>query len=135
MSQIKIRQALEAALATITPKVDTQYENIAYTPKTGVPYQAAYLIMNRPDNPTLGDSFYREKGIFQITLRYPLLGGTISVMTQAEKIRNLFSRGQTFTKDTIRVLIDKTPEIRTLPNEADRFVVAVKVPFSCDIFT
>jgi hypothetical protein len=133
MSQIKIKQALEAGLATLTPKLDTQYENVAYTPKAGVPYQSAYLIMNRPDNPTLGDDFYREKGIFQVTLRYPLLGGTVAIMTQAEKIRHLFRRGQVFTKDSIKVLIDKTPEIRTLPNESDRFIVVVRIYFSCDI--
>lgn len=135
MSQIKIRQALETALVTITPKVDTWFEGTAYTPKTGVPYQAVNLIMNKPDNPTLGDNFYRELGILQVTLRYPLLAGSVPAMTQAEKIRTLFKRGQVFSKDSIRVMVDSTPEIKVLPNEPDRFVIAVRVFFHSDIFS
>jgi|688.fasta_scaffold09817_4 hypothetical protein len=134
MSQIKIRAALETALATITPSIDTQYENTAYTPKTGVPYQSVSLVINST-NPTIGDAFYREIGIMLITLHYPLLGGTFDVMTQAEKIRAKFKRGQSFTKDNISVLCDKTPDIRSLPNEPDRFVVAVKIYFYSNIIS
>jgi hypothetical protein len=91
--------------------------------------------MNTPDNPTIGDSFYREQGLFQVTLRYPVGKGTNSAMLQAEKIRTLFSRGSQFTKNNITVLCDKTPDIRILSQEVDRFVVAVRISFTVDIFT
>lgn len=135
MSQITIRSILETQLATITPKVSTQYENIVFTPVTNVPYQSAYLLMNKPDDPVLGSTMYREKGFFQVTLRYPLGNGTIAAMTQAEKIRGLFMRGTVLEKDGHRLLCDQTPNIRVLPNEVDRFVVTVRISFTVDIFT
>jgi hypothetical protein len=133
MSVIKIRQALETALASIVPSIDTQYENLPYSPKANVPYQSAYLIMNTPENPTVCDSFHRERGIFQVTLRYPLLAGTIASAVQAEKIATLFRRSSVFYKDNIRVVSDKTPYIRVMPNELDRFVTVVKIYFYSDI--
>jgi hypothetical protein len=136
MSQISIRSALETKLATLTPKVSTQFENVTFTPVTNVPYQSAYLLMNSPEDTTVADSvMYREKGIFQITLRYPLGNGTVAIMTQAEKIRTAFKIGTILTKDNRRVLCDKTPDIRVLPNEVDRFVVVVRIFFTADIFT
>jgi hypothetical protein len=135
MSQIIIRSVLETKLATITPTVSTQYENVLFTPITNVPYQSSYLLMNTPDNPTLGDSFYREMGFFQVTLRYPIGKGTVDAMTQAEKIRALFKRGTSLTKNNITVLCDKTPDIRVLSQEVDRFVVMVRVSFTVDILT
>jgi hypothetical protein len=136
MSQISIRSALETKLATLTPKVSTQFENVTFTPVTNVPYQSVYLLMNSPEDTTVADSvMYREKGIFQITLRYPLGNGTVAIMTQAEKIRTAFKIGTILTKDNRRVLCDKTPDIRVLPNEVDRFVVVVRVFFTADIFT
>lgn len=134
MSQIAIRAALETALMTITPAVQTQFENVTFTPKTGVPYQSAYLIMNRTENPVVGDGFYRERGIFQVTLRYPIGTGSVAPMTQAEKIRTLFRRGASFNKDGITVMCDRTPDIRVLPNEVDRFVIVVKIYFYSNIF-
>ena len=135
MSQISIRSALETQLATILPKVSTQFENVLFTPVTNVPYQSAYLLMNSPDDTTIAASaMYREKGIFQLTLRYPLGNGTVAIMTQAEKIREAFKRGTVLMKDNRRVLCDKTPDIRVLPNEVDRFVVAVRVFFTGDSF-
>jgi hypothetical protein len=135
MSQISIRSALETQLATLTPKVSTQFENVAFTPVTGIPYQSAYLMMNTPDDPVIfSPGMYRERGIFQVTLRYPLGNGTIAVMTQAEKIRAVFKRGTVLMKDNRRIVCDKTPDIRVLPNEVDRFVVVVRVFFTADIF-
>jgi hypothetical protein len=135
MSQISIRSALETQLNTLTPKIATQFENVAFTPVTGIPYQSAYLMMNTPEDTTVADSImYREKGIFQITLRYPLGKGTIAIMTQAEKIREAFKIGTLLSKDGRRIVCDKTPDIRVLPNEVDRFVVVVRVFFTADIF-
>lgn len=133
MSQIKIRSALEKSLSLITPTVDTWYEGFKYTPTTGKPYQSANLII-ATENPTTGIDFYRERGIFQVTLRYPLDKGTSDAMTQAEKIQNVFKCGSSHSKDDIRVLCYKTPEIRMLPNEVDRLVIAVRVFFTADIF-
>ena len=135
MSQILIRAALENSLKTITPAVETVYEGMDYTPKAGVPFQRVNLLMNAPDNPVVFSGFYRESGIFQVLVCYPKAGGLNPPQVQAEKIRTLFKVGTTPTKNTVRVVINRTPDIRILPNEVDRIVIAVRVFFTADIFT
>lgn len=136
MSLIDIRSMLETQLSTLTPKVSTQYENVTFTPVTNVPYQSVNLIMNEPDDPTIGSSgLYREKGFFQITLRYPLGNGTTQAMTQAEAIRHIFAQGTVLTKNGFRLICTRTPYIRVMPNEVDRFVVIVRCSFTVDVYT
>ena len=45
MSQITIRSILETQLATIVPKVSTQYENVVFTPVTNVPAEGLMIIL------------------------------------------------------------------------------------------
>ena len=135
MSQIDIKSALETTLKTITPLIDTVYEGMDYTPKAGVPYQRVNLIMNPPTDPCVFSDFYRESGIFQVMLCYPKAGGLNPAQVQAEKIRKLFRDNKTPTKNSVRVLINRTPDIRTLPSEVDRIIVVVRVFFTADIFT
>lgn len=133
MSMVKIRQALETGLSTITPALATAYENVPYAPVTGTPYQTVYMLFNNPDNPTLGDGFYRERGIMQVSLKYPLNNGSTACATRVELVRQKFKRGATFTKDGITVTIDKTPSVSFM-TEADRYTAVVKIYFYSDIF-
>lgn len=135
MSIIKIRAALEEALAGIDPAFPTAYENTPYTPVDGVPYQRAYLILATPDNPTLGGSFYREVGVFQVNLYYPLQSGTVTASTKADAIRNTFKRGNSFVKDDHIIAIEKTPEIPQGVVEADRWMQSIKIRFYANLMT
>ncbi len=132
VSIVKIRQALETALSTITPALATAYENVPFTPATGVPYQSVFMLLNSPDNPTLGDGFYREKGYLQVSLRYPINTGSQSCATRAELIRQKFKRGATFTKDGIAVTVEKSPSV-SFVTEADRYTAVVKIYFYSNI--
>ena len=97
MSISSVRIALETKLATITPALSTAYENVPFTPVTGTPYQRAYLMPATPANPTMGDGYYREQGIFQVSLFYPLQAGPKTAADRAELIRAAFKRGTTLT--------------------------------------
>jgi len=132
MSIVKIRQALETGLSTITPALATAYENVSYTPVTGIPYQTVYVIPNNPDNLTLGDSLFFEKGYMQVSLKYPLGNGTVACATQAELVRQKFKRGATFTKDGISVWMNATPSV-SFVTEADRYTAVVKIYFYSQI--
>jgi hypothetical protein len=132
MSIVSIRAALETLLATITPALATAYENAPYTPVAGTPYQAVYLLTAPPDNPTVGDNFYREKGIFQVTLNYPLQTGSAAAAARAELIRAAFKRGTTLTSGSDTVKIDTTPEISQGRVDGDRWALPVRITWFSD---
>jgi hypothetical protein len=133
MSVIKIRQALEVALNAMSPALATAWENVNFTPTAGTAFQVVNFIFAEPDNATMGSGFYTERGTMQIRLCYPTQTGTLNAATRAELLRTTFKRGNTFTKDAVRVIIQRTPEIATGYIEGDRFILTVKIRFYANI--
>lgn len=133
MSIALVRTALEAKLNAIAPALAIAWQNVGYTPVTGTPYQACFLLPAIPSNPTLGDGFYREQGIFQISLFYPLLTGAQDAETRAQLIRTAFKRGTAMTSGSVSVLVDTTPEIGQGRADDDRWHIPVKIRWSAGI--
>lgn len=134
MTQASIRNALENALAAITPAIDIVHENEAYDPIADRPYCEAYVLWATPSNPTMGDGFYQELGIFQINLQYPAEVGTADAAARAKLIRDAFPRGASFAFGGVTVQIDKTPEIGAGTVDAGLWMVPIKIRFHADIF-
>ena len=128
-----IRAALESKLATITPAISTAYENVTFTPVTGTAYQACYTMPAEPYNGTLGDGFYREQGIFQVSLFYPQGVGPNTAETRAGLIRAAFKRGTVLTSGSVKVQINDTPYIGQGRADGDRWMVVVRVRWSAGI--
>jgi hypothetical protein len=135
MSIIKIRAALETALNSVSPALSTAWENVNFTPTAGTPYQAVFIQFAEPDNSTMGSGFYTELGVMTVRLCYPMQTGTLTAATRAELLRTTFRRGNTFTKDGVSVLIQRTPEIVPGEIDGDRFVLTVKIRFYANIHT
>jgi len=136
MASLKsIKAALEARLVAIASPLPTQWENVVFTPPTdGSPYQHVDILPASPDNPTLGDGFYRELGLMQITLSYPIGGGSGAVYSKAEAIRAWFPRGLSLTSGGITVQIPRTPAIGPKLPSPDRFVLPISVRYYADVF-
>jgi hypothetical protein len=134
MSQAYIRNALENALAAITPAIDIVHENQKYEPIAGRPFCEVLILFATPGNPTMGDGFYQELGILQVNLKYPPEVGTLDAATQAALIRTAFKRGATFTDGGITVQIDKTPEIPGGTVDDGRWKIVLRAPFHADIY-
>lgn len=113
----------------------TEWQNArAFTPPApSIPYQQAYLLTAEPDNPEIGGG-YREQGIFQVSLRYPLFSGSLLSETRAELIRGVFYRGASFIKDTVTVTIEKTPEVGQGKIDGDRYFLPVRIRYYANIF-
>jgi hypothetical protein len=135
MSQSSIRNALENALAAITPAIDIVHENQSYVPIAGQPFAEAYVLFATPANPTMGDGFYQELGIFQINLQYPTEVGTADAAAQAQLIRDAFPRGATFVFGGVTVQVDRTPEIGAGTVDGDRWFLPIRVRWHADIYT
>lgn len=134
MSAKAIRAALEARLNAMSPAVSTAYENVAFTPVSGTAFQRTNLLRANPDNPIIGTGFYRELGVFQVSLHYPLNAGPSPAETRAELVRTQFKRGTTLTSGGITVTIDGTPTIASGFVDGDRWVVPVSIPYWANIF-
>ena len=154
MSISSIRTALETKLNSITPAISLAWENVPFTPVTGVPYAQMFLIPAAPDNSTLGDGFYREQGLLQVSLFYPLQAGPQTAEARASLIRAAFKRGTgiiigvlgiswdggiswdnsiSWAEGTITIIIDRTPEIGQGRVDGDRWHVPVKIRYEAGI--
>ena len=133
MSQLKIRAALEVALASLSPAIDSAYQNTTYKPVTGREYQEIYLLPAEPDNHSMGDGARQERGIFQVNLMYPKGQHPLPAGMRAEMIQDLFRRGASFSKDNVTVQIERTPEISGGREEDDRWKVPVKIRWFCNL--
>ena len=118
---------------SLAPAIDTAWQNVPYTPVTGRPYQAAYLLPAEPNNHSLGDGSRQERGIFQVSLLYPPGQGTAAAGARAEMITELFRRGASFTKGDVTVQIERTPEIAGGREDGDRWMVPVKIRWFCNL--
>jgi hypothetical protein len=134
MSIPNIRNALESALAAIAPALDIVHENQAYEPTAGRPYQECYLLVATPSNPTMGDGYHQELGIFQINLQFPPDVGTLDCAQRAEIIRAAFKRGATFIDDGQVVLISRTPEIGAGAIEEGRWKQIIRIRWTADVY-
>jgi Bacteriophage related domain of unknown function len=134
MSIVKIRAALETALAAVNPAISIAYENTAFVPAIGVPYCKLFLLMAPPDNPTMGDGYHLERGIFQITLMYPLQSGSLDAATQAEVLKATFKRGSSLSNGGVTVKVLSSPATGSAQIDGERFALPIKVSWSAEIF-
>ncbi len=132
MTRLAIRRGLETKLASITPT--TQFENTELDNNVREAEQEAYLMFARPENPTMGDTHYRQFGVFQITLRYPLNEGSTAIGEQADILAAEFHRGLSVIADGVTTVIYETPEIGEGRKIEGKWVVVVRVRFHADIF-
>lgn len=130
MSLVAIRNALENALKAVDPAMATGWENAEFTPPNiETPYQLVYLMPAEPDNREFGPIF-QERGIFQVSLFYPLKAGTALAVGRAELLRSTFHRAASFVDSGVTVTITKTPEISQGSPDGDRWFIPVKCRFS-----
>lgn len=129
---VNIRAALETALAAMSPTLTPAYENVAFTPSAGVPYQRVNLLAARPDNREISAD-YVEQGLFQVTLCYPTGAGPAAAATRAELLRATFRRGATFISGGVVVLVTDTPEVMPAYVDADRYCVPVIIRWMAQV--
>jgi hypothetical protein len=134
MSDTKIRQCFEARLALMSPNLSTAYENKDFVPVTNTPYQKVNLLPAQPDNATLGDGYYREIGLFQITLCYPNNGGPAAAEARAELVVQHFKRATRMTKDSQVVLVTRTPSVAPAFKDGDRYCIPISIFYQSEIF-
>jgi hypothetical protein len=132
MSILEVRQVLEKHLDLMSPPLATAWENQDFSPVPGTPFQAVTLLPAEPDNPEAG-GFYREQGLLQVTLCYPLQGGPAAALARAEAIRAAFKRGTSLTKNGVTTVVERTPEIGPGSPDQDRYQVPVRIRWYANV--
>ncbi len=122
---LKARQAIEQAILSVAPRIDTQFENATYSPKEGVPYQQLHFIPARPASLVIDDSITERSGVFQITLRYPAGRGVKDIMARAESYAKVFYAGAKFDE----AYIIAPCSVNILGVDGDRYGAAVSIYF------
>jgi hypothetical protein len=139
MSITAIKTALESKLNALTPALATAWEGITFVPVTGTPYQQVNLLPSDTVNPSIGDGHYREKGILQVTLCYPLKSpsetGTKPTLQRADLLCTHFKRGTTILDTTtVKCSVYKSPHIAQCFIDGDRIRLPVSIYWQADIF-
>ena len=112
----------------------TAYQGQMYQVVPGVPYQLIHLVSFKPEEPTQGGGFYREHGVFQVTLIYPPNKGDGALIARAELIRSYFRKGMEFSYGGVTVRIFDTPEFGYFATMDDSVSMPVKIGYSADIY-
>lgn len=113
----------------------TAYQNASYQVVSGVPYQLTHMTTFKPDEPTQGGGYYREHGVFQVTLVYPVGVGVGAIMARAELIRSFFKKGTTLIEGGVTTVIPDTPEFGYLQGSSDDISLPVKIGYRADIYS
>ena len=126
---LNTRLAFEEAINAISPTIATAYENVSFTPSSGVPYQELYDIPALNNHLFIDNSEFEGLGIFQITLKYPSGTGMKTVSNRAELYVSSFPVGRKLTKNGDIITVLQTPKVNNLGVDGDRVIVAVSINY------
>lgn len=128
MSLIKIRMALEKRLNLLTPALPIDHENLDFT-ALGLPHLRAFLLPNRTSMPGLDMVTKYEKGIFQVSVAYPLNQGTGEAEARVELVRAHFPAGLKLVESGVTVLIYEPPSVAAGQVDGVFFVIPVSISY------
>ena len=130
MSQKKVNLGFINKINSIIPTIDTVLEGTAsYTPTAGKEYQELYYLPAINDSQNIDNPDYFNRGIFQITLKYPNKQGLSKILDRCDLYVNAFAKGTKFTFQGITIAITETPTVINLGNESDRVDYVVSIHY------
>lgn len=112
----------------------TARENARFTPSVDVEYQRSALAPLTPENPTLGDDYYREVGFYQVVLSYPKGKGVGDITAMAELVKDYFKRGTTLVEGSDKIIVDRTPQISPVYINDNRAEITIRIRYYSEQF-
>lgn len=126
---IEIKRCFEIKIASVNPTISTVYEDTSnFTPTVGVPYQELYFLPAGNEDEYINDTSYMSYGVFQITLKYPLLKNK-DMIERAKLYLDTFARNTEMINNGIKVKARNTPTVRNLGKDADRLIYAISINY------
>ena len=128
MSQKEIKVALDKAIGLLSGDIQTEYENIAFTPTAGTPYQQLHFLPAPSTSIEISGEASIHRGIYQITLKYPVNKGVNPPLDKAESIIKAFPKSRVLVENDT-VVICESPTYRKLGVDGDRYIYAVSIEY------
>jgi hypothetical protein len=132
MPVLSAKKACERRLSTLS--LPTAYEGISFTPPSGL-YLATQLKVNTPDEPTIGDTYYRERITFQVFVCDVLNKGTGNALAVVEQVRDLFPKGLTLTEGAYTIHFLNQASVKGSVVTEDRLVYPVMIDMFVEVYS
>lgn len=130
MSMNRVYTAFITKINTLTPQIDTVYENAKiYEPINGKEYQEVYILPSSNIAPYINETLYEMEGFIQITLCYPPNDGRTKAMNRADLYMGLFPVGTVLTIDSLKIRTKGVPQITNLGIDNGRYKIALRIGF------
>lgn len=129
MTIAAIQAALESRLYGISPTISTAWQNVAFTPVEGTPWQRVTLLVNDPIDHAVTSDVTEQRGLLQITLHYPGGVGTATALARANAVAARFAPPQTLTSGGTNVEILRTAHIASGLSLDGWWVIPITVPW------
>jgi Bacteriophage related domain of unknown function len=125
------KKAAERRLATLN--YPTSYEGVSFTaPDT---YLQTQFQIGTPEDPVIGDKYYRERITFQVFVTDLVNIGTANAYSKAQEIRQLFDKGLTLIEGATRIYVLGTPQVSGSIVTNDRLIVPVLIDLIAEVYT
>jgi len=137
MSVEVVKKAGRLRLAAMTPNLPTAYEAVSFdpTPHEAGLYQALQFLPQRPDDPVIGDKYYRERVQMQVFISGPAGQGTAAVGQRAEEVRSHFGKGIAIEQDGMQVRVLRTPSVNPIGVVQNRVLAVVLIDLVGEVFS
>lgn len=126
MKLSEIKALLEQKLLAMPGVLPTAFENVSFTPPAG-PYQACYHLINSPVDLGIEGTLTEERGILQVTLRYPEGKGRQLTDAMADQLKQHFKPAQIILGPGFRIELNKTPSVSTGSPDEGRWAIPVSI--------
>lgn len=135
MSEAKIMEAFEVALATVSADIQTVYQGRDPDPGFDAtqPHQKSFLLP--AENETLGlrEKTTRHSGYFQVNICYPSgTLGTTGADERAAALQSIFYAGRILVADGVKVRVRGKPNIAA-PIDYSPYTVPVSIRYEAII--
>ena len=122
-----IQAALERRLLAMPDQLPTAFENLAFSPLAGQPYQRVHTLVNRPIDMDLAVQTREERGVFQVSLFFPLNQGRVPAQSRADALRQWFKPPQTLVEGGVQVLLLSSVQTGSGAPDSDRWHIPVSI--------
>ena len=129
---LNTKRASERRLNTLGLPI--AFEGSSFTPPNSLYLRCQFQIRN-PDDPVIGDKYYRERIQFQVFVADVLNTGTGNALEKAELVRGLFPKGHTLIESGTRIYVLGTPQISGTIITNDRLVVPVMIDLVAEVYS
>lgn len=127
-----VKKACERRILTLG--YPCAFEGVSFEPVTDQLYLRVNFRVNPPDDPVIGDAYYRERITLQVFVVDKNNTGTGNILSVAETVRALFNKGLTLNESGTRIYILNTAQISGVASTGDRLIVPVLIDVIAEVF-